>query len=176
MTAANRVGILAAVTNAMAELGGDLCEASQTVVRGFFTMIFAARFPERRDPQVILDHLHDVCRPYGIDVRLKDPQAEELVEAESLDRMVSLTMVGRNEPGVLRQIAGRLAVHDVDITRMHAVRLDEGGQFEMKMRLAIPLQLSPAGLETELETLGSELGFRVRIADSAGGPAALNES
>ena len=38
MAAANRAGILAAVTKAMAELGGDLREASQTVVRGFFTM------------------------------------------------------------------------------------------------------------------------------------------
>ena len=48
MTAANRVGILAAVTNAMAELDADLKEARQTVVRRFFTMIFSAEFPKSR--------------------------------------------------------------------------------------------------------------------------------
>ena len=46
MTAENRVGIMSAVTKAMTELGGDLREASQTVVRGFFTMIFSAEFPD----------------------------------------------------------------------------------------------------------------------------------
>ena len=59
MTAVNRVGILAAVTKAMAELGGDLREASQTVVRGFFTMIFSSEFPADLAPDVIIDHLQD---------------------------------------------------------------------------------------------------------------------
>ena len=65
MTAANRVGILSAVTKAMADLGGDLREASQTVVRGFFTMIFSAEFPDQTSPHVITDHLQDVGRPFA---------------------------------------------------------------------------------------------------------------
>lgn len=76
MTAANRVGILSAVTKALSELGADLREASQTVVRGFFTMIFSAEFPDEMDPVVITDHLQDVCRSFGIDVNLKDADAE----------------------------------------------------------------------------------------------------
>ncbi len=57
MAAANRAGILAAVTKAMSELGGDLREASQTVVRGYFTMIFSAEFPDQIDQTLIRDHL-----------------------------------------------------------------------------------------------------------------------
>ena len=59
MTAGNRTGILSAVTKAMAELGADLREASQTVVRGYFTMIFSAEFPDTMDEKVIRDHLQD---------------------------------------------------------------------------------------------------------------------
>ena len=62
MAAANRAGILAAVTKAMSELGGDLREASQTVVRGFFTMIFSAEFPDTMDQSVVRDHLQDACQ------------------------------------------------------------------------------------------------------------------
>ena len=63
LTAANRIGILAAVTNAMDELGGDLQEVSQTVVQKFFTLILAAEFPAHRELQVIVDHIRDVGRP-----------------------------------------------------------------------------------------------------------------
>ena len=82
LTAANRVGILAGVSNALAELSGDLQEIRQTVVQKFFTMIIAADFPAERDPQIVLDHIRDVCRPYSVDVTLKDPLDEHLQDDE----------------------------------------------------------------------------------------------
>ena len=78
--AANRVGILAAVTTSLAELGGDIQEVSQTVMQRFFTIIMSAEFPENRDPSVIIDHIRGVCRPFGVEVNLKDPKVETLQE------------------------------------------------------------------------------------------------
>ena len=68
MTAANRAGILSAVTRAMSDLDGDLRELSQTVVRGYFTMIFSAEFPDDLTEDVVREHVEDMCRPYGIEV------------------------------------------------------------------------------------------------------------
>jgi predicted amino acid-binding ACT domain protein len=66
LTAANRVGILAAVTEALSQLGGNLVEIRQTVVQKFFTIILAADFPDERLPHVVADHIRDIGRPFGI--------------------------------------------------------------------------------------------------------------
>ncbi len=52
LTAVNRIGILAAVSNAIAELGGDLREINVTVMSRFFTIILSADFPEQRDADI----------------------------------------------------------------------------------------------------------------------------
>ena len=45
LTASNRVGILAAVATALAELGGELREVKQTLRDRYFTRILSAEFP-----------------------------------------------------------------------------------------------------------------------------------
>lgn len=160
LTAANRVGILAAVTNAMAELGCDLQEVSQTVIQKFFTIILAAEFPDHRDPEVVVDHIRDVCRPYRIEVCLKDPSLETLQEDrdEGVDKFI-LTVTGHDQPGIIRQISARLAQEGIDITGLHAVRNDDDRSFVMVMELAVPLGVEPLSLQQELEDIGSSIGL-----------------
>ena len=160
LTAANRVGILAAITNAMAELGCDLQEVSQTVIQKFFTIILAAEFPDHRDPEVVVDHIRDVCRPYGIEVCLKDPSLETLQENpdEGVDKFI-LTVTGHDQPGIIRQISARLAQEGIDITDLHAVRNDDDRSFVMVMELAVPLGVEALPLQQELEDIGSSIGL-----------------
>ena len=153
MTAQNRVGILAAVTNAMAELGAELHEASQTVVRDYFTMIFAAEFPDGHEERVIHDHLHDVCRPFGIEVSLT-PRVPGTGQSASDVAMQRLRLRGRDVPGILRKIAATMSVNGVDIAGMHAWR-EEGegeGEFEMVMKLAVPDTVDVAAIVDDLRT------------------------
>ena len=77
--AANRVGILTALTNALEELGANLVEVQQNVMQQFFTLMLAADFPEQRTPDVVVDHIRGICRPFGGDVIIKDPQIEKLL-------------------------------------------------------------------------------------------------
>ena len=155
MTAANRVGILSAVTNAMADLGGDLREASQTVVRGFFTMIFSAEFPDTLEPEIIKDHLADACRPFGIDVGLKDPSAERLQDAAvSGSQLHTLRLGGLNQPGVLRQLSSVISMNRVDIAGMRAIRTRSGEGFEMVIKLSTPPDYDLTGLLKQLHETG----------------------
>jgi glycine cleavage system transcriptional repressor len=160
MAAANRAGILAAVTRAMAELGGDLREASQTVVRGYFTMIFSADFPVAMDQNLIRDHLQDACRPFGIELTIRDPAAQIPVHvaATAETRQYRLRIGGRNEPGILRSLSQIVSRHGIDITGMHAVRTEEGGAFEMILRLALPVSFSASLLLQEIEAAGRNVG------------------
>ncbi|MEZ6122094.1 MAG: ACT domain-containing protein [Planctomycetaceae bacterium] len=166
MTAANRVGIMAAVTRAMSELGADLREASQTVVRGYFTMIFSAEFPEKLDADVIRDHLKDICRPFGIDVNLKAPaqDLQDTVPGKPV-RIYSLRLGGDNQPGVLRQVSTLIAARQVDIAGMHAVRVRKGSGFEMVMKIAVPTDLAIDSLLVELNRIGEPFNMTADVTD-----------
>lgn len=165
MTAANRVGILSAVTKALTELGADLREASQTVVRGFFTMIFSAEFSDDMDPVVITDHLQDVCRSFGIDVNLKDAQAERDDSEAQGGRFFSLRLGGSNQKGVLRQLSSTIAMHRIDIAGMHAVRTSNGEGFEMVMKMAVPQGFDLNRLVDELNRVGREFNITAEASD-----------
>ncbi|MCA9037508.1 MAG: ACT domain-containing protein [Planctomycetaceae bacterium] len=166
MTAANRVGIMSAVTRAMSDLGADLREASQTVVRGYFTMIFSAEFPEKLDAGVIRDHLLDVCRPFGIDVNLKEPVPETGDETPRKTlRLYSLRLGGDNQPGVLRQLSTVISTKRIDIAGMHAVRVRRGSGFEMVMKIAVPPELDIDGLLAELNQIGQPFNMTADISD-----------
>lgn len=169
MAAANRAGILAAVTKAMAELGGDLREASQTVVRGFFTMIFSADFPESMDQNVIRDHLQDACRPFGIELTIRDPASQIPVHTAAAvsTRQHRLRIGGRNQPGVLRKLSQIMSVRGIDITGMHAVKTEEGEAFEMVLKLALPANCPAELLLHEIENAGRDVGVTADIRSSA---------
>lgn len=155
LTASNKVGILAAVSNALAELGGDLLEISQTVVHNYFTMIIAGDFPDERDAGVVLDHIRDVCRPFGTDVTLKEPGADELkIIADPTIDHYFLFMTGRNQPGMMRRVSAMLAQERIDIWNLHSVRTGSGNAFRFSMELAVPMDVDTEQLTADLESLG----------------------
>jgi glycine cleavage system transcriptional repressor len=158
MAGPNRAGILAAVTRAMAELGGDLREASQTVVRGCFTMIFSAEFPDSMDVSVVRDHLQDSCRSFGMDLGIRDPNAVPAIGSSGTVsyRQYRLRLGGRNQSGVLRRLSQVLSMRGIDVAGMHAVRTEEGEAFEMILKLAVPSETPIESLLHELNEAGRE--------------------
>jgi glycine cleavage system transcriptional repressor len=162
--AANRTGILAAVATALAELGGDIQEVSQTVMQKFFTIILAADFPDHRDPKVIVNHLEGVCRPFGVQVILKDPARETLQDqpAEGVEKYF-LTLTGHDTPGIVAQISGRLARERIDITDLYGLRRENDKSFVMILELAIPVGVDAMTLRSELEQLGGSIGLSATL-------------
>ena len=76
----------------------------------FFTIIMSAEFPEHRDPSVTIDHIRGVCRPFGVEVNLKDPKVETLQELpnEGTEKYF-LTAEGEDKPGIIRHISAARA-------------------------------------------------------------------
>ncbi|HVW01291.1 MAG TPA: ACT domain-containing protein [Planctomycetaceae bacterium] len=164
--AANRVGVLAALATALAELGGNLVEVSQTVMQQFFTIIFAADFPENRDPQVIVDHIRGVCRPFGAEVWLKDPLVEILQDPAPGAASYFLTLRGPDAPGVTRRVSARLAEERIDIVELHAARQPDDA-FEMVLELAVPPAVDPTRLREQLAAMGAEMGLAVALQQAS---------
>jgi glycine cleavage system transcriptional repressor len=153
--AANRVGILAALSNALDELRGSFVDVSQAVMRRHFTIIMAAEFPDDRDPQVIVDHIRAVCRPFGVEVMLQDPSSETFVQPLDEERPASeqylLRMSGQDRPGVLRRVSHRLAQEGIDVVDLYGERQDESGTFVSCLQLDIPQGVDVATLQRDLD-------------------------
>ena len=139
--AANRTGILAALANALDELGGNLRDVSQAVVHQFFAMIMAAEFPDDQSPEVIADHIGAVCRAFGANVTVVDPTLalgmEGNTEPTHKERYV-LTLAGRDRPGILRFLAHRLALDGIDLVDLQGRLQDSTQTFLSAMDLAVP--------------------------------------
>ncbi len=164
LTAANRTGLLAALGTALAELGGDIHETSQTVISRFCTIILAADFPEHRDPEVIVNHIQGVCRPFSPRVCLMDPVQEQMqTDSEPGVKQYLLTLTGRDTPGVIGQISARLARDGIDITSLYAVSEKPTSSFRMVLGLAIPPGIDPEHVQTELEQLGAPIGLAAML-------------
>lgn len=165
MTAENRVGILSAVTKAMADLGADLRETSQTVVRGYFTMIFSAEFPENIDRNIVVDHLQDACRPFGIDVNLKEPPPDSNDgSSPKAHKIRVIRLGGDNKPGVLRRLSGMISTRRVDIVGMHAVRTRGGDGFEMILKVALPIEIDTEQFLADINEAGRELSMTAELS------------
>ena len=59
VTAADRVGIVYSVTGALLDLGGNILELSQTVMRGYFTIILEVEFPVPHSARQLADTILD---------------------------------------------------------------------------------------------------------------------
>lgn len=165
--ASNRTGILAALTNALDELGGNMLDVSQAVIQDFFTMIVAAEFPEERDRDVIVDHIRAVCRPFGAEVALKDPADESSLESydeEPIPRQrYMLTAAGRDRPGVLRFIAHRLAQDDIVLMDLQGMRRESDRTFLTSMELAVPPGVDALKLRNDLDNEFRRDGINIAL-------------
>jgi glycine cleavage system transcriptional repressor len=164
--AANRVGILAALANALDELRGNTLDVSQAVIQDYFTMILAAEFPEERDPEVIVDHIRAVCRPFGAEVILKNPEDEpafEILEEPTPRQRYVLTVAGQDRPGVLRFIAHRLAQDDIILMDLQGMRRESDHSFLTSMELAIPPGVDALKLRSDLDNEFRSDGITVTL-------------
>jgi len=167
MTAANRAGILSAVTKALSELDADLRELSQTVVRGYFTMIFSAEFPDNLDATVIRAHVEDTCRPFDIAVGLKCPAADDVPHvADDSAAIHAFRIGGKNHPGALKEISTAISVQRTDIVGMRAVRTSGSEGFEMVMKVAVPRDVPVEQLVAAISASASDCEITVDLTNA----------
>ncbi|QDT45983.1 hypothetical protein Pan241w_61110 [Gimesia alba] len=162
LLAANRVGIMAAITTAMDELGANLQETSIAVIQDFFSIVIAADFPDQRDPTLIQEHIEGICNAYNVDVCVKDPEVDvpTILLPEESDKYL-LAISGKNRAGILRKISSQLGQDGVDILDLSATSAEDGQTFEMMIKIAVPKNLDIMDLQTAMENICSHLDISV---------------
>ncbi|MEO6809494.1 MAG: ACT domain-containing protein [Isosphaeraceae bacterium] len=157
VTAADRVGIVHSVTGAVRDQGGNILELSQTVMRGYFTIILAAEFAEPRDPGELGRTIAEQGQRFGLTVAVIAGEDRAMEPQVPDGERFLLTVLGDDNPGLIHQIAGCLADHGVNIVDLHARSV--GSKFSLVMEAFLPPDLPPGTIRTELERFGRDRGL-----------------
>lgn len=162
VTSADRVGIVHAVTGAVRDRGGNIAELSQTVMRGFFTIILYAEFDGPRDPVDLRAAIAERGRRFELNVAVIEarPEAAREEAVPGGDRFI-LTVLGADHPGNIHAISGCLAAHGVNIVDLHA-RVD-GARLSLVMEAFLPHDLSPGTVRDALERFGRAHGLEAYV-------------
>ena len=157
--ASDRVGIIADVAQAVSNLRGNINELSQTVMRGYFTIILSATLSDEVSDEQIRQEVTSRGGPDELLVSVKR-YAPQPKPATTGERFI-LTARGADQPGIIRQISAYLASKSINIEDCYAYVEEE--RFVMVLEVTIPQEWDVGQLQLDLESLGSEIGLTAHL-------------
>lgn len=155
-------GIVAAVSEAVESLGGNIDSCSQTVLGGYFTLIMIVSVPQPVDPDALAERVRGSGSgdsQFQVMVR-PALAANDAAAVESSDRFV-ITAFGADQPGIVRRFSQYLAGKDINIVDLYGDRTGE--EFVMIGQVEIPAHWDIRMLQADLEQMGADLGFTVKL-------------
>jgi glycine cleavage system transcriptional repressor len=158
---ADHPGIVAAVSNALEHLGGNIQACSQTVLNGYFTLITIFEMQDSIEPSQISEVLR---KSEGIDddyqLVVRKAARAGISQKERTDPFI-ITAFGKDRPGIIRDITQYLSGRDINIADLFGEQVDD--EFHLVGQLEIPIDVDVRLLQDDLEEIGHECEFTVRV-------------
>jgi predicted amino acid-binding ACT domain protein len=155
-------GIVAAVSNAVESLGGNIDSCSQTVLGGYFTLIMIVSVPASIEPEGLADRVRAAessGSPYQVLVR-PALMPDSRRAGETSERFV-ISAFGLDQPGIVRRFSQYLAGKDINIVDLYGDRT--GDDFVLIGQVEVPARWDVRMMQADLEQMGQELGFTVKL-------------
>ena len=114
----DRVGIVYEAAKAISDLKGDIADLSQTVLRGYFTMILHATFPAKVTAETIKARLGsgDSTNSTTLEIAIKQVTDPAQIEAApDPEQTYVLTASGRDRIGFVATVSAFCAEHNINI-------------------------------------------------------------
>lgn len=159
--AKDRPGIIAAITQTVFELGGNVTELSQTVMGGYFTLILRASLPAGREEEVIKQRLEEDWPELALAACVRHFSRERLFEPEPATAAYFLTMQGKDRPGLISRITTYLAGRQINIEDLYT--RSEGDSITLILQIRPQNRQSAEQLRADLEKLGNELEIDIHL-------------
>ncbi|MGQ9505596.1 MAG: glycine cleavage system protein R [Thermogutta sp.] len=157
----DRPGIVAAVSTAVEELGANIDACSQTVLGGYFTLIMIVSLPHPIAPQELAERVRQSGGSWDLQVLARAASSPPSSSAKPVyDRFV-ITAFGTDQPGIVRRFSQYLASKDINIVDLYGDRSRE--EFVLIGQLEVPTKWDIRLLQADLEQMGNELGFTVKL-------------
>lgn len=164
----DRVGIVADVAGAIKALQGNLEDMTQTVLRGYFTMILLAEFPDDLDQAAVRDGLARNSALAGLAIDLApftDSAAAQPQATPSDDSLYVLTSSGPDRPGIVSTIAELLRAKDINIVDLNTTV--HQGAYNVMLLVSIPAGTDVAKLKRSIQVTMGDLGLKAELRHQA---------
>lgn len=154
--ARDRTGIVRDVSAALAELGGNITHVSQTVMRGYFTLILSVEVPPQRTQLEIRQAVERSGAVGELEVNVR-PYVEVVAAENSGAQRFTLSMQGPDSPGLIAKTTGYLADRGINIEDVYAYIYDRRALILAKV--SVPAAVDVEDLQTGLADLLQEHGI-----------------
>jgi glycine cleavage system transcriptional repressor len=163
ITSRDRIGIVHQVSSAISELGGDIADLRQSVLRGYFTMILLAAFPPSVTQDEVKRRLCMLNVPGLSPLQFAILPADDVSEAgseSSLEDAYVLTASGQDRIGFVATVSAFCARHGINILDLSTAV--DNGSYTMILLVDLAQCTEDAGaLRHELESFHKETGLQV---------------
>ena len=158
----DRIGIIADVSEKIAELDGDIADIRQSVLCGYFTMILLVSFPHGTEQKIIESKIASIISEERIPLLVSVKSVEGSIEPEPInipENNYVLTVTGRDQIGFVASVTRFCADKQINILDFSTTRKNEN----YVMILFIDLSRS-SGIDSLRESLllmQKETGFEM---------------
>jgi glycine cleavage system transcriptional repressor len=153
----DRPGIVADVTGALLEWGGNLEDTSMTILRGHFSMVLVVAVPDEADAPALEAELVRRAPDLLVTVR---PIGEDLPEADDGERW-TVSVHGADRPGMVYAVARLLADRGVNVVdlRTRVIGAADRPVYAMLLDVDLPAAVDAAELDAALHELAGRTGI-----------------
>lgn len=154
--ARDTVGIVADIALSISRLQGDIADLRQSVLRGYFTMILLATFPEDASTDAILTALRSPARQLNIQPAedATPPTAESIPHNAYV-----LTASGRDCIGFVASVATFCAKHNINILDLSTTRAN--GDYIMNLLVDLSQAAPLVTVRWHLQRFAEESGLQI---------------
>jgi glycine cleavage system transcriptional repressor len=156
----DRPGIVAAITGALLDIGGNLEDARAALLRGSFATVLAVAVPDDVGPREVEAALKPVAAELGLGLWV-GPAAPRRT-GPPLDRCI-LSVYGADHPGIVHGFARALADRAANVVDLTARLVGDPPIYALGMEIELPPGLDAASLEAALAPVAEEHGVEMTL-------------
>jgi glycine cleavage system transcriptional repressor len=156
----DRPGIVAALTGALLDIGGNLEDARAALLRGSFATVLAVAVPDDVGPAEVEAALRPVAAELGLGLWVG--AAAPRRPGPPLDRCI-LSVYGADHPGIVHGFARALADRGANVVDLSARLVGEPPIYALGMEVELPPGLDAASLEAALAPVAEEHGVEMTL-------------
>ncbi len=157
---ADRPGIVAAITGALLELGGNLEETRAALLRGSFATVLAVAVPDGVGRDEVQAALRPVALELGLGLWVGD--AAPRTEAEPLPRAV-VSVYGADHPGIVHAMATALAAAGANIVDLSSRLVGDPPIYVLGIEVELPADGDADALWQALAPVAAASGVELAI-------------
>lgn len=157
----DRPGIVATISRALLELGGNIEDSQMSILRGHFAVMLIVDVPGSVNQGEIQRRLQSVQQELGLETIAVNP-IDDLGQPAAPSHVISV--YGGDHPGIVHAVASALAEREVNITGLETrlAGAADSRLYVMIMEVALG-EAADAEVEAALREVADEAGVEISI-------------